>query len=305
MTSVGELRLSRKPDFKGEARGEKHGKHRQAQCKKERKGGRETSWKKTCWFHHRHSKRAQSGCFTEIDSRYLGLLQTPSRSEDACRRLAEPWDNEAWDETTVKRDWRNLRQTVGRLVLSEPGSYTNCSGGRLFQMSGGWEESGGGPCQEANGAEQGRKYSGHNETDDNKAEDGEMAVTEMDIQGSRLNTYHLSNSKNCSTKSFCKTKQIYSAKPVNLANFGLNKTPHYESLCLSSFPPPRPLFPLFIPEILLKFSELDSQCESVPGGSFCLYVWGIVCDAPIHILWAIFDLVTERRAENRGFFSPS
>ena len=24
--------------------------------------------------------------------------------------------------------------------------------------------------------------------------------------------------------------------------------PHYESLCLSSFPPPRPLFPLFIPE---------------------------------------------------------
>lgn len=35
-------------------------------------------------------------------------------------------------------------------------------------------------CQEANGAEQGRKYSGHNETDDNKAEDGEMAVTEWD-----------------------------------------------------------------------------------------------------------------------------
>ncbi|KAJ4944396.1 hypothetical protein JOQ06_012940 [Pogonophryne albipinna] len=165
MTSVGELRLSRKPDFKGEARGEKHGKHRPAQRKKERKGGRETSWKKTCWFHHRHSKRANE-------------RRVDSRSEDACRRLAEPWDNEAWDETTVKRDWRNLRQAVGRLVLSEPGSSTNCSGGRLFQMSGGWEESGGGPCQEANGAEQGRKYSGHNETDDNKAEDGEMAVTE-------------------------------------------------------------------------------------------------------------------------------
>ncbi|KAF3852479.1 hypothetical protein F7725_005834 [Dissostichus mawsoni] len=253
MTSVGELRLSRNPDFKGEARGEKHGKHRQAQRKKERKGGR------------KHPGRKRSGFATDTANE----RRVDSRSEDACRRLAEPWDNEAWDETTVKRDWRNLRQTVGRLVLSEPGSYTNCSGGRLFQMSGGWEESGGGPCQEANGAEQGRKYSGHNETDDNKAEDGEMAVTEKDIQGSRLNTYHLSNSKNCSTELL------------------QNKTD------------------LFNQAVLLKFSELDSQCESVPGGSFCLYVWGIVCDALIHILWAIFDLVTERRAENRGFFSPS
>lgn len=33
-------------------------------------------------------------------------------------------------------------------------------------------------CQPASGAEQGRRNSGHNETDDNKAEDGEMAVTE-------------------------------------------------------------------------------------------------------------------------------
>ncbi|KAI4832959.1 hypothetical protein KUCAC02_015893 [Chaenocephalus aceratus] len=254
MTSVGELRLSRKPDFKGEARGEKHG-----------NTGR----------HNVSEQRAAEG----------------SRSEDARRRLTEPWDNEAWDETTVKRDWRNLRQTVGRLVLSEPGSYSNCSGGRLFQMSGGYRVfshvCARGRRSErflpisitlslsgANGAEQGRKYSGHNETDDNKAEDGEMAVTEKGIQGSRLTTYHLSNSRNSSTKSFSKTKPMYSAKQVNLANFG---------------------------PILLKFSELDSPCESVPGGSFCLYVWGIVCDAPIHILWAIFDPVTERRAENRGF----
>lgn len=35
--------------------------------------------------------------------------------------MPEPWDNEARDKTTVKRDWRNLWQTVGRLVLSEPG----------------------------------------------------------------------------------------------------------------------------------------------------------------------------------------
>lgn len=51
--------------------------------------------------------------------------------------LPEPWDNEARDKTTVKRDWWNLQQTVGRLVLSEPGSYTNCTGGRLVHTRGG------------------------------------------------------------------------------------------------------------------------------------------------------------------------
>lgn len=51
----------------------------------------------------------------------------------ASHQLPEPWDNEAWDKTTVKRDWRNLPQTAGRLVPSEPGSYTNCTrGGVLF-----------------------------------------------------------------------------------------------------------------------------------------------------------------------------
>ena len=35
-------------------------------------------------------------------------------------------------------------------------------------------------CQEASQAEQGRRNSGRNETDDSKAEDGEMAVTEWD-----------------------------------------------------------------------------------------------------------------------------
>ncbi|CAB1429765.1 unnamed protein product [Pleuronectes platessa] len=55
-------------------------------------------------------------------------------------RLPEPGDNEARDETTVRRDWRNLRQTVGRLVSSEPGSHANYTGGRLFQAVVGKEE---------------------------------------------------------------------------------------------------------------------------------------------------------------------
>lgn len=59
-------------------------------------------------------------------------------------RLPEPRDNEAQDKTTVKRDCRNLQQTVGRLVLSEPGSYTHCTGWRLSQARGGREESEGG-----------------------------------------------------------------------------------------------------------------------------------------------------------------
>lgn len=43
----------------------------------------------------------------------------------------------------MKRDWRNLQQTLGRLVPSELGSYTNCTGGGSFrrgEAAGGAEE---------------------------------------------------------------------------------------------------------------------------------------------------------------------
>ena len=67
----------------------------------------------------------------------LGAFQSRVGGRLLCADCQSPGITRPGIRRPRRGDWRNLPQTAGRLVSSEPGSYTNCTRGGVLFLGGG------------------------------------------------------------------------------------------------------------------------------------------------------------------------